>query len=311
MKNYFPHEYNARNDRKLKLVRSKFGAIGKELYWDIVEMLYCEDGYLPIIDIPIIANDYGVAPEFINALLDLEIGNNKTLFQRNETHFWSDSVLTRIAFIKEKSEKNRRNARKRWDEEELEEIPEVPEAPEVPVGEPPKPPKKGKSKSEYIKLPEIEYVNLTEDDLKKLSEKYGERKIMKAIENLDTWLAKGTKKAVEVRKKPHKAHFRADSWVWEGVAEALKKEKAQEPIKPDLEKIKKEKEQRESIKRQMDMKESVCDKKTAINYIVEYYGASESALKISSVFKEYAKEYGITLDEVVKAGKNKKTGEDE
>lgn len=300
MKHYFPHDYNARNDRKLRKLFAKLGTKGIGLYWNVIEMLYEEKGFLPLDDIETIACDNKVQSADVEIMLAID-----GLFCKDDEKFWSESVLSRLAIIKEKSEKNSRNARKRWDEEE-----QTPDSPAEPAGNPPKPPKKGKSESEYIKIPEIEYVNLTEEDFKKLSEKHGERRLLKAIENLDTWLAKGTKKAIEVRKKPHKAHFRIDSWVWEGVNEAIKREKAQEPITPNPEKLKKAQELQESAKRQMEMKESICDKKSAIRYLIEYYGASEKALKISSVFKEYSEKYGITLDEVVKAGENKKLEEE-
>ena len=299
MKHYFPHEYNARNDRKLKLVRSKFGSTGKELYWDIVEMLYCEDGYLPIIDIPIIADDYGVTPEFINDLLNLEIGNTKTLFQRNETHFWSESVLQRIKIIKEKSEKARRNAQARWDAEA-----EQKQGDGNADGKPKKPKKSSDEKTEYITIPEIEYVKLTEAEFKKLAKKHGEKRLLKAIEKLDAWLDRGTKKALEVRGKRHKSHFRSDCWVWEGIDEALKKDKAKEAPKT---KEKSQAEQEDEQKRKQeeqekqDAKKSICDKQTAIDYIAKYNKVPMVYLKKSSVFKELSEKYGITPEDMEKA----------
>ncbi len=294
MKHYFPHDYNARNDRKLRKLFAKLGTRGIGLYWNVIEMLYEEKGFLPLDDIETIACDNKVTSADIETMLCIE-----GLFCKDDEKFWSESVLSRLAIIKEKSEKNSRNARKRWDETP-EETPEAPETPDQPPA-PPKPPKKPKKGEEnsYMQFPEIEYVNLMEADFKTLSEKHGERRLLKAIEKLDVWLDKGTKKALEVRGKNHKGHFRIDSWLWEGVDEAVKKDKAKEPYTPDPEKARKAKEQQESAKRQVEMRENICDKQSAINYIVQYYGKAENALKISSVFKEYSNKYGITLEEII------------
>lgn len=302
MTNYFPHDYNARNDRKLRRLFAKLGAKGIGLYWNVIEMLYEEDGFLPLDEIETIACDNNVSVSEVETLLNID-----GLFHQDDEKFWSDSVLSRLAFIKEKSEKARRNAQARWDAE-AEQKQDEGKPTGKPGKKPSKPPKE--TKNQYMTIPNVEYVNLTEDEYKGLVEKYGEKKILKAIENLDTWLAKGTKKAIEVRNKGHKAHFRVDSWVWEGVDEAIKRDKAKEPYTPDPEKIKKEREFQESAKKQKKMRESICDKDSAIKYLVEYYGASENALKLSSIFKEYSQKYGFTLSDVVKAGKSKKAEED-
>lgn len=293
MKHYFPHDYNARNDRKLRKLFAKLGTKGIGLYWNVIEMLYEEKGFLPLDDIETIACDNKVTPTDVEIMLSID-----GLFCKDDEKFWSESVLSRLAIIKEKSEKNSRNARKRWDEVP-EETPETPDQPPA-SPKPPRKPKKGET-SNYMQFSEIEYVNLTEDDFKKLSEKHGERRLLKAIEKLDVWLDKGTKKALEVRGKNHKGHFRIDSWLWEGIDEAVKKDKAKEPYTPNPEKLKAKEEQEESIKKQVEMRDSVCDKETAIEYLCEYYMMSARALKMSSVFKEYSEKYGLTLDGMMEA----------
>jgi len=46
MKEYFSHDYNARNDTKLVKVFMKYQLKGIGAYWCIIEMLYEEGGYL-------------------------------------------------------------------------------------------------------------------------------------------------------------------------------------------------------------------------------------------------------------------------
>lgn len=52
---YFQHDYNARNDPKLQAVMIKYGLAGIGAFWCIVEMLYEQDGTLPITSISSIA----------------------------------------------------------------------------------------------------------------------------------------------------------------------------------------------------------------------------------------------------------------
>ncbi|MBC7913385.1 MAG: DUF4373 domain-containing protein, partial [Pyrinomonadaceae bacterium] len=45
---YFTHDYGSRNDPKMQKVLMKMGHEGKSVYWDLVEMLYEEGGYLRV-----------------------------------------------------------------------------------------------------------------------------------------------------------------------------------------------------------------------------------------------------------------------
>lgn len=48
MKEYFSHDYNARNDPKLQEVLFEHGVAGLGIFWAIIETLYEQGGELPL-----------------------------------------------------------------------------------------------------------------------------------------------------------------------------------------------------------------------------------------------------------------------
>ncbi len=100
-------------DLKLQKVLMKQGATGIGLYWCIVEMLYEENGYLPIADIESIAFSVRVDVETTKSLI-YDFG----LFEHDENRFWSASALERIAMRKTISERRslagKKGNEKRW-----------------------------------------------------------------------------------------------------------------------------------------------------------------------------------------------------
>ena len=165
-------------------------------------MLYRENGKLALSEIPYIAQKYEVSEDFVNRLINLPVGAGKTLFQKDNTYFWSDGVIKRLADIERRSENARKNAYKRWKQDKL---------------------KSKKVKKEYLKFPEYTNVNLTQEQYNTLLTKHSETEVMKAVEILDSWLMKGSKKAREYIGRAHYGHFRADSWLWTRVKELLRK----------------------------------------------------------------------------------------
>lgn len=89
--------------------------------------------------------------------------------------------------------------------------------------EEPKKPKQPKPKVVYVPIPECEFVHLTQEELEKVINKWGEHKAFKMVEVLDDWLGKGTKTSAEARNKDHYGYFRKDSWVSTRADEELKK----------------------------------------------------------------------------------------
>ena len=108
--NYFPHDFNARNDIKLKKVNMELGLKGIGLYWCIIEYLYENNGYLTLDeDVDLLAYELRIDKESIINLIE-----KYDLFKKNKNKFYSPSVLTRLEVINEKSNTNRKNALKRW-----------------------------------------------------------------------------------------------------------------------------------------------------------------------------------------------------
>ena len=108
--NYFPHDFNARNDIKLKKVNMQLGLNGIGLYWCIIECLYENNGYLTLEeDINLLAYELRIDKELIINLI-----KNFDLFKIKNNKFFSQSVLTRLEDINRKSNINRKNSLKRW-----------------------------------------------------------------------------------------------------------------------------------------------------------------------------------------------------
>jgi hypothetical protein len=106
---YFSHDYGARNDPKLQKVLQKLGHEGKSIYWDIIEMLYEEGGKLIISECDSYAFALRTHTECIKSLI-----SDFDLFENDGQFFWSDSILRRLNFRKEKSEKASYSAKFRW-----------------------------------------------------------------------------------------------------------------------------------------------------------------------------------------------------
>ena len=109
MSEYFSHDYNARNDLNMKKLFMGEGLSGIGLYWCLVEMLYEKNGYIDLEYIPIIAFDLRTTEEQVNNVID-----KYNLFCKNDTHFFSNSVLKRLDLRNEKSEKAKKSANARW-----------------------------------------------------------------------------------------------------------------------------------------------------------------------------------------------------
>jgi len=105
---YFPHDYNARADRKLVKLAMSYGMMGLGIYWCIVEMLYEEGGHLPLEYERIsyeLREDIAVIQHIIN---DFD------LFKISPDKFWSESALDRLQKRNDKSEKARKSVNSRW-----------------------------------------------------------------------------------------------------------------------------------------------------------------------------------------------------
>lgn len=105
---YFTHDYNARNDLKLVKVRKKYGHEGYGIYWILVEMMYEHGGKLPF-ELEDLAYELRTEAGIIKSIIE-DFG----LFKKDDTHFWSDSVIGRLKARQDKQEKARQSANSRW-----------------------------------------------------------------------------------------------------------------------------------------------------------------------------------------------------
>ena len=107
---YFSHDYGARNDPKLQKVLMELGHEGKSVFWDLIEMLYEEGGYLLISELKSYAFALRTDLDRITKLI-----NDFDLFSNNSVNFWSNTVLRRLDVRDSKSKKASESAQSRWD----------------------------------------------------------------------------------------------------------------------------------------------------------------------------------------------------
>jgi hypothetical protein len=107
MKEYFSHEYNARDDDKMPKLLSEVGYEGYGIFWAVVEMLYKNEGFMQL-DSKSIA--FALHCDCI--CLD-RVLNEFDLFIIEDGKFHSESVLRRLGIRKDISEKRRNAAKSR------------------------------------------------------------------------------------------------------------------------------------------------------------------------------------------------------
>jgi hypothetical protein len=105
---YFSHDYNSRNDEKIKFLLRKHGLVGYGLFWAIIEDLYNNANALQS-DYEGIAYDYRIDADVVKSII-----NDFDLFVFDGETFGSLSVQKRIDERDSKSVKARESAHKRW-----------------------------------------------------------------------------------------------------------------------------------------------------------------------------------------------------
>jgi hypothetical protein len=112
MREYFSHDYNARNDRKLVNLQMKYQMQGIGAFWCIAEMLYEEGGKMRK-EYDRIAFELRCDKNVIQAVIE-----GFELFNFDNDFFWSESVSRRLGQRKNKSLKASNSAKKRWGQSE-------------------------------------------------------------------------------------------------------------------------------------------------------------------------------------------------
>lgn len=99
---YFSHDYNSRNDRKMVAFIKKHKAKGLGVYWTIIEMLHEEGGYLPLDEITFtsIGSPLGCTASYVQCIVKDGI-NDFQLFKGEGERFTADRVLKNLNKRKE------------------------------------------------------------------------------------------------------------------------------------------------------------------------------------------------------------------
>lgn len=110
--NYFPHDFNARFDRKILRCRKVLGIEGYGIYWMLIETLCLQENFsYPLKDVDLLADDFGCSVEKVEAVI-----KQFELFQIDtEAKFFSMSLIARMQKYLELSEKARQSVNLRWD----------------------------------------------------------------------------------------------------------------------------------------------------------------------------------------------------
>lgn len=106
---YFSHDFGARNDPKLISLQMELGHEGKGIFWDLIEILYEQDGYILESELKSIAFALHTKYERITDVL-----TKYDLFVNEDGKYWSESVLRRLELRYSKSEKARNSVNERW-----------------------------------------------------------------------------------------------------------------------------------------------------------------------------------------------------
>lgn len=108
MREYFSHDYHARQDPKIIKLLRETGQAGYGIYWSIVESLYQNANALPL-DYDCIAYELRVESELVKKVID-----GFDLFIFNGAFFYSESVARRLNERMQISIKASKSAKKRW-----------------------------------------------------------------------------------------------------------------------------------------------------------------------------------------------------
>jgi hypothetical protein len=157
---YFSHDYNVRNDAKIKKLLSKHKYEGYGIFWAIIEDLYNNANALPL-DYDTIAYDLRADKKVVESII-----KDFDLFVFEGVIFGSLSVQKRLEERNSKSVKARESALKRWNKD-ANALP--PQSEPNAIKE-----RKGKeiNKSKVIKIQIRESVFLSEIEVIKLQEFY-------------------------------------------------------------------------------------------------------------------------------------------
>lgn len=109
MADYFSHDYNARNDPKLIKLQMFMGHEGKGIFWDLIEMMYEQAGFLHLSQCDCYAFALRTDSDKVKRVIE-----EFDLFENDKVNFWNESVLKRLKIRTEKSSRAKGSAENRW-----------------------------------------------------------------------------------------------------------------------------------------------------------------------------------------------------
>lgn len=114
-KQYFAHDFGARNDPKMQHLLMEMGYEGIGLYWSVIELLYEQGGYLPLTMLRSLSFSLRVEEGTLRRLIE-----EFELFESDDEEFWSASALARMGEMELQRERRSAAGRKgneqRWGE---------------------------------------------------------------------------------------------------------------------------------------------------------------------------------------------------
>ena len=287
-KPYFSHDIASRGDIEIKKLIFRQGYEGYGIYWAVVEFLH--ENELREEDIPVLADDLHIQEEKLRAVLETD------LFKTSDGKIYSERVNRNLKLQQEKAEKAKQSAKNRW-YKKGDFIKSV-------IGEYEKVFGKelvlsNENKAQIVKLSEDNKITLSlwqkifgnahrgwiMQDGKKVIPT-----MQTIIEKWDAFASDDFYLAPDTRKKQ--------------IAEMEEKRKQEEEKNKEQAELEKAKREFENAKNQ------VCDKETAINFINTHCHIPNFMLEKSDIFRQYAKEYGITAEEVIKSRKGNEIEEE-
>ena len=203
---YFSHDYNARNDEKIKRLIRKHGMQGYGVFWSIVEDLYNNANALRL-DYDGIAYDLRSDSDTVFSVI-----NDFDLFVFDVNTFGSLSVQKRLDERNDKSIKARESANKRWNNANALQ----PQSDSNAIKE-----RKGKEIKEIKEIKYRDNISLLEKEKIKLDLEFGEDFVQKCFDFLSSY-------KVEKSYKTKSDYLTIKRWV----VDAVKK-----PIQPSSSKI--------------------------------------------------------------------------
>jgi len=183
---YFPHDRDMRNHRKVKAIRTKFGPIGYAIWSMTLEYLTGIDGNVfeySDVEFELMAGDFGVSATEIRDVVDYCIKLDM-LFNNND-FINSESLDERLKPVYEKrgtnKDKSKKQLRVNGKFASVNTVTDGVSATEMPQS------KVKESKVKEIKLKFKDNISLTENENQKLVSEFGKDTIDKAYEFLSSY----------------------------------------------------------------------------------------------------------------------------